>query len=255
MTRGFFFLFLSDQGLSLSILSLLNNWRRRRAERDVFSAQLPWERPDWRVCETHQRPAKQNLSSISCQKCHQRLEDFYLIWNIVPGGGEGNAFKKRPTQPNVDRICGAWKITGGMPRILNTNSRMSDAIWLTGMNLKENKYFAFEKTESWRSFTVVRVSVRTVSERLQEQRHPEIVIGFISILKVWYNKDFSFTKCWPHMRKLFSITATASYGHMAFKERDERDAKGTCILTASPQKWLPSLPHGPLERTGHNSPV
>lgn len=40
------------------------------------------------------------------------------------------------------------KITSGMSGILNINSRKSEAIWLTGMNLEGYKYFAFEKTES-----------------------------------------------------------------------------------------------------------
>lgn len=73
-----------------------------------FLPQLTWKRSIWRVCETLQGSAKQNLSPISCQKCHQGLEDVCLIWNLVPAGKERTCIK-RPKWPNADRICGIWK--------------------------------------------------------------------------------------------------------------------------------------------------
>lgn len=147
MTVGALFLVgggLSTWGLGPSVLSLMNNWRQSRSERDVLCgpARLGENRLK-RVQDTpgicQAEPLFQKLSEmpLGTERCLLHLK------HCSRGRGRKPCQETNATERWQETCC--LKITTGMPGILNTNSRKSEAIWLTGKNLKGNKYLVLEK--------------------------------------------------------------------------------------------------------------
>lgn len=136
--------FLSTQDLRLSILSLLNNWRKSGSERDILHA------------PAHLGENRLNRVQATPRIC-QAEPLFQKLSEMPPGTGRHLLHMKHCSRGRGRKPCRetntttCWqelhclKTTGGMSGILNKNSRKSEALWLTGKNLKGNKYLASEK--------------------------------------------------------------------------------------------------------------